>query len=125
VVRLGRGTRPADVGVVRLTSAVRGEWWSRSACSSADPELFFPIASVGPAVSQIAKAKAICAACRVRSQCLSYALEADPLHGIWGGTTEQERLTLRKSVRRYRKLTRDQASAGRRAGSPATRARRT
>jgi WhiB family redox-sensing transcriptional regulator len=36
-------------------------------------------------------AKAVCAACRVRRQCLQYALATHQLHGVWGGTSEDER----------------------------------
>ena len=72
----------------------RAELWSRAACSTADPELFFPIAPAGPAVRQMARAKAICARCEIRQACLGYALAAGPLHGVWGGTTEAERRRL-------------------------------
>ncbi len=37
------------------------------------------------------RAKAICAVCDVRADCLRYALEIRELHGIWGGLTEAER----------------------------------
>jgi len=78
-------------------------WMSRGACRQADPELFFPIATVqGPAARQVEAAKAVCAACAVRARCLSYALEAMP-DGIWGGTTPEERRSAR------RRLFRDQA----------------
>jgi len=77
-------------------------WMQRGACQQVDPELFFPIASRGPAERQIAAAKAICGPCVVRRNCLSYALEAMP-EGIWGGTTREERLAgLGSSVRRAR-----------------------
>jgi WhiB family transcriptional regulator, redox-sensing transcriptional regulator len=75
-------------------SDYRGEWWSRAACLTADPELFFPISSAGRALRQVAHAKAICARCQIREACLRYALAAGPLHGVWGGTTEHERLLL-------------------------------
>jgi len=38
-----------------------------------------------------AEAKAICAICRVRRECLTFALRTGQHHGIWGGTTEDER----------------------------------
>jgi WhiB family redox-sensing transcriptional regulator len=41
-------------------------WRAAGACLSADPDLFFPISSTGPAERQIARAKMICARCRVR-----------------------------------------------------------
>ena len=36
-------------------------------------------------------AKSVCARCQVRKQCLSYALATGPVHGVWGGTSEDER----------------------------------
>ena len=73
------------------TRIAHGEWRSAAACRSADPELFFPISASGPAREQAAEAKAICAICRVRRECLTFALRTGQLHGIWGGTTEDER----------------------------------
>jgi WhiB family transcriptional regulator, redox-sensing transcriptional regulator len=72
----------------------RAGWWSRAACSTSDPELFFPISSSGPALTQVRRAKAICARCEIQQACFEYALDAGPIHGIWGGTTEEERRRL-------------------------------
>lgn len=65
-------------------------WMPRAACRSEDPELFFPITAVGPALTQVFAAKAVCLRCAVRARCLSYAL-ATRQAGIWGGTTQEER----------------------------------
>ena len=75
-------------------------WRSAGACLSADPDLFFPISSAGPAERQIARAKQICAGCRVRRECLEFALSHDPIQGIWGGTTVEERQRERRRKRR-------------------------
>jgi len=40
------------------------------------------------------RAKAICATCSVRRDCLDYALRIRAPHGIWGGLSEVERRTL-------------------------------
>lgn len=69
----------------------RAEWWSRAACSTSDPDLFFPISATGLALRQEAQAKAICARCQIRRGCLDYALDVGPVQGIWGGMTEEER----------------------------------
>jgi WhiB family transcriptional regulator, redox-sensing transcriptional regulator len=74
---------------VQLTG--RENWRMAAACRSADPELFFPVSDSGPSLAQAAEAKAICAGCAVRRQCLSFALRTRQVHGIWGGLTERER----------------------------------
>jgi len=68
----------------------------RGACRSAEPELFFPLSAAGPAVAQVAAAKAICRGCPVRAECLDYAMQTAQDHGIWGGTTEEERRLARR-----------------------------
>jgi WhiB family transcriptional regulator, redox-sensing transcriptional regulator len=79
----------------RTTSAARpadqGGWELSAACRLSDPELFFPISHAGASLAQVRAAKAICAACLVRPQCLAFAQRARQRHGIWGGLTEQER----------------------------------
>src|SRR5258706_8705654 len=70
------------------------EWWSLAACQSADPDLFFPISHSGPAAAQVRRAKAVCADCVGRSDCLQYALAADPVHGVGGRMSEEERRLL-------------------------------
>ena len=75
-----------------LGGAIHQEnWRSLAACLSADPDLFFPISSSGPALAQVAEAKAICAGCQVRRECLGFALRTHQVHGVWGGLSEQER----------------------------------
>jgi WhiB family redox-sensing transcriptional regulator len=71
-------------------------WMSWGACQAEDPELFFPIAASGPALTQVFAAKAVCFRCTVRARCLSYAL-ATRQAGIWGGTTQEERHAMRRS----------------------------
>ena len=71
-------------------------WMLHGACRQADPELFFPVAARESAERQIESAKAVCAPCAVRANCLSYALEVKA-EGIWGGTTQQERHGGRRS----------------------------
>jgi len=72
-------------------SATYGDWWDLAACQQADPELFFPVSATGSARADIARAKAVCATCRIRQQCLDYALDTRQAHGVWGGRTEEER----------------------------------
>jgi WhiB family transcriptional regulator, redox-sensing transcriptional regulator len=76
------------------TKAGIAGWWELAACQSADPELFFPVAAAGVGLADISRAKAICARCAIRRQCLGYALATGQPHGIWGGTTEDERRSI-------------------------------
>lgn len=71
-----------------------GSWWDLAACQSADPELFFPVSAAGAGLAEISQAKAICARCAIRQQCLDYALDSGQPHGVWGGTSEEERRTI-------------------------------
>ena len=75
-------------------------WRSAGACLSADPDLFFPISSTGPAERQVARAKKICAGCSVRRECLEFALSHNQPYGIWGGTTAEDRQRERRRKRR-------------------------
>ncbi len=76
-----------------------GGWRRHAACRGEDPELFFPVGSAGPALEQIAAAKALCAKCPVRPACLRFALETGQGYGIWGRLTEAERRNLRRRKR--------------------------
>jgi WhiB family redox-sensing transcriptional regulator len=72
-------------------------WRSAAACRFVDPDLFFPVSSSDASLEQAAEAKAICAGCPVRRQCLAFALRTRQVHGIWGGLTEGERTYRRRS----------------------------
>lgn len=85
VMIIGRPARRAAPG------AERGDWRRAAACREADPELFFPVSARGPGAGEVARAKAVCAGCAVRRQCLQYALATRRAHGVWGGTSEEER----------------------------------
>lgn len=92
--REGSGSR------MPMSTNSSGNWRAASACLRADPDLFFPISSAGRAIIQITKAKAICARCPVRHQCLEFARANEPLYGIWGGTTLEERERVRRREQR-------------------------
>jgi WhiB family transcriptional regulator, redox-sensing transcriptional regulator len=72
------------------------QWKLKSACRGVDPDLFFPDRG-----GSVREAKEVCRGCPVREECLRYALENGESFGIWGGTSERERRSLR-SRRRYR-----------------------
>jgi WhiB family redox-sensing transcriptional regulator len=49
-----------------------------------------------PEQGQLAtRARAICSACRVRVDCLEYALANGERFGVWGGLSENERRSIR------------------------------
>jgi WhiB family redox-sensing transcriptional regulator len=73
-------------------------WTEYAACRGADPELFYPVSFAGPALGDLARAKAICTRCIVRTDCLSWALRAGEPDGVWGGTTPEERRYLRHAT---------------------------
>ena len=72
------------------------EWQNNANCLGLDPVLFFP--NRGDSTRE---ARAVCAGCVVRQECLEYALANKLAHGIWGGHSERER----KRMRRERKAT--------------------
>lgn len=72
------------------------DWRHKSACKSEDPELFFPVGDTGPALLQIAEAKAVCRRCPVQAQCLNWALTSGQDFGVWGGLSETERRAVRQ-----------------------------
>ena len=78
-----------------LTTDLVADWRARAACSGYPNTLFFP-ASDNPDEPVIARAKAICSFCPVIDDCLEYALETNQRSGIWGGTSERERKSLRR-----------------------------
>ncbi len=75
------------------------EWQSNARCAEVDPEIFFPERG-----GSSKAARAVCAQCSVRAQCLEYALNNKEQFGIWGGTSERERRRIRKerATRRLR-----------------------
>ena len=70
-------------------------WYDLAACKGANPDMFFP--DRGDNETVIA-AKAVCARCPVRAECLNHALEHNELRGIWGGTTGRDRRRIRRQM---------------------------
>lgn len=96
-----------------------GGWRRRAACRMTGSDLFFPVGERDEAaVAQTAAAKQVCARCRLRLHCLTYALVANPEDGIWGGLSPSERRALRRA-RRARHHSRIARSEGEDAAAPA------
>jgi WhiB family redox-sensing transcriptional regulator len=68
-----------------------GDWRDNAACRDADPDLFFPIGTTGPALRQVQEAIRICQTCPIQVRCLAWALEQGVIDGVWGGTTAEQR----------------------------------
>lgn len=77
-------------------------WRDEALCAQTDPDLWFPERDGDRATNNYAAARAICARCPVRAECLEYALEQHLTDGMWGGLTPYERvaLTVRKPAPR-------------------------
>lgn len=68
--------------------------WSRAACRGLPTGLFYP--RQGDSAAGHA-AKAVCAVCPIRVECLDYAIGAGERYGIWGGMTEHGRRVERRA----------------------------
>lgn len=81
----------------RATQAADTRWRPAARCRDKDPEIFFTDSDESRKY-----AKAICAGCPVRVDCLGYALQKETAlgtslghrHGVWGGLSAYERWEL-------------------------------
>lgn len=72
-------------------------WQKRAACRGPQAVMFFPPSHFerkDEKELRESSAKAICAGCAVRRDCLDYALDIREPHGIWGGLSELERRSI-------------------------------
>ncbi len=72
-------------------------WQWRASCRGEDSSLFFAPnhhESKEERLVRERQAKAICAICPVRMECLEYAIRTREPYGIWGGLNELERRRL-------------------------------
>lgn len=67
------------------------DWRHKAACQGEETDAFFPLGSSLEALMETRWAKAVCARCPVRSECLEFALATDQRYGVWGGLSEDER----------------------------------
>lgn len=80
-------------------SALRTDdaWQQKAACRGPQAVVFYPPSSFerkDEKLDRERRAKSICATCPVKKPCLDYALRIREHHGIWGGTSENERKRL-------------------------------
>ena len=83
-------------------------WMTRGKCRDLPPETFYPDSSVG-----VARARRICARCPVKDQCLEHALRYHIADGIWGGSSERQRLGLQRERRELNAKRADAAASSR------------
>lgn len=87
-----------------MSKAAKSDRWRQLAsCRSTNPDLFFPVGTTGLAVDHIQAAKAVCGQCPVNAVCLEFALATNQDSGVWGGTSEDERRSLRRQWLRQRR----------------------
>lgn len=87
---------------IGMPSGLVNDWMRQAACLDEEPEVFFP---PGPtALEHINEAKAVCRGCPVISDCLRVALADPTLVGVWGGTSESQRVEIRRMRRGTRSV---------------------
>lgn len=64
-------------------------------CKGMDPAIFFPTRG-----ASLDEARAVCALCPVRVDCLDYAMQTAQKFGVWGGLSERERRARRTALHR-------------------------
>ena len=82
------------------------DWRAEAKCLGSNPDIFFPMGKTGEPLAQAQAAKRVCEACLVRNPCLQFALETNQETGVWGGTTEEERRSVRRNWLRARRASR-------------------
>ena len=89
----------------RMPSDWASGWQLYAACRGEDASLFFApsyFEKREEKEAREARAKRFCARCRVREQCLAYALRIREPHGVWGGMNELERRRLLRAAEMVR-----------------------
>ena len=76
-----------------LPDRPRTAWMALAACAGTN--IFFPTRGN---VRGVRLAKAVCAGCPVRQECLDYALVNKESFGVWGGMTLRERRRLLRQM---------------------------
>ena len=72
---------------------LRPTWMREAACRGQGFDAWFPTDEVG---EEADTARRVCAGCRVRPECLDYALDCSIRHGLWGGLSPRERAALNR-----------------------------
>lgn len=78
-------------------------WWIHRRCAGMRPSIFYPTitSKITENYDPYALARSICAACRVRAECLAYAKATGETDGFWGGQDmSQQRKGTKQRIRR-------------------------
>lgn len=72
-----------------ITGFDKPEWIENANCKGATHKMF---PQHHKDITYIQEAREICAGCRVKEECLAYALEFPPadMHGVWAGLTSRQ-----------------------------------
>lgn len=98
---IGLNGRDDDRGGGYMYLEAQVDWRVRATCRDEDPDGLFVRGA------EQRKAKMVCVACPVRTECLAEALDNRIEFGVWGGMTERERRALlrrRPEVHSWRDL---------------------
>jgi len=72
----------------------------QAACRGAGPDLFFLNEDEkGANHIKLAEARTVCFSCKVKKECLDFAMDNNIKSGIWAGTTPLQRKALRREYR--------------------------
>ncbi|WP_420451610.1 WhiB family transcriptional regulator [Ilumatobacter sp.] len=74
-----------------------GDWRDSAACAGRLSSTFYPPPRSEDKFTRRqreSRAKAVCATCAVRDDCLDHAISNDERYGIWGGLNGRERRRL-------------------------------
>ena len=82
-----------DPGALLAQLFNRPAWHRDAACRGMGPALFFPVRGASSD-----EAKAICARCPVRSECLDAALAVPSMGDVWAGLSDRGRRVLRRGA---------------------------
>lgn len=85
---LTASSSPVDLEEI-VASFADQSWTEDAFCAQIGGEPFYPEFGEQPTLG-----KSLCGNCSVRAECLTYALEANEQHGVWGGLTGRERAAL-------------------------------
>lgn len=94
-----RMTRGTGRGARRAVMLDRSwTWQDRAACRDQPLDLFFGPEGEKPAQRDERERRAlqVCARCPVLDACQAHAVSLPETYGVWGGTTEADRLALKR-----------------------------